>query len=149
MKIFGHPVHAMLVHFPSALFPMEFLYYGIFYYFGNPTFAYAAFFSISTGVIFGWLALTSGLFDLMTIDRANKKVLKTALLHALLNTIVLICYTLLLVSELQHYPHYKEAGLAILIIKGILIFILAGGNFLGGKLVFNYNIGTKQQHTHE
>ena len=45
MKIDFHPPHLILVHFPAALFPMEFVCAALGFYLKDATFNYAAFYA--------------------------------------------------------------------------------------------------------
>lgn len=80
MKLFGHPVHLMLIHFPAALFPMELVCYFIFYKTGNSSFGNASFYATFGGVLLGWVAIVTGTIDLIII-KDDGAVQAKALIH--------------------------------------------------------------------
>src|SRR4051812_4857972 len=93
MKILGHPLHVMLIHFPSALFPMELLSYGIYYFTGNDSFATASLYALVAGSALGWLAVVTGAIDLLKISPDRTKVMNKALIHGSINTSVVLAYS--------------------------------------------------------
>ena len=55
-RLFGHPVHPMLVHFPTALFTAGFLFSLAGYLFSDAGLVTAAFYSIGFGLVAGLAA---------------------------------------------------------------------------------------------
>lgn len=53
MRIFGHPVHMMLIHFPAALLPMDLFCSIVGYFRGDHSFATAAYYAMAGGVALG------------------------------------------------------------------------------------------------
>lgn len=143
MKIFGHPVHMMLIHFPAALFPAECVCYGLFYFTGKPSFADASYYSMLGGVSMGWLAVIFGAMDLLKIPRDKRKVITKALIHGSINTTVLIVYTVVAYSLYKKYPVLPRADVLILTMKIILVSLLITGNYIGANLVLRYRVGVE------
>ncbi len=54
----------MLIHFPSALLPMDFVCYGLLYYTHQTSFAYASFYALFGAVVLGWAAALFGILDI-------------------------------------------------------------------------------------
>ena len=142
MKIFGHPVHVMLIHFPSALLPMDFICSLLGYYTSGPSFVMAAFYALIGGVGMGWLAIITGVFDLAKLAEEKNKAVKKALVHAGVNLVVLTGFSLLAYMAWQQYPHLETDTPGELIIKGILIAVMIVGNFIGGSLVLKDRVGS-------
>src|SRR5688572_32771408 len=134
MKIFGHPVHVILIHFPSALFPMDLICSLIAYINGPGSLIHAAYFASIGGVLFGCLAVITGAFDLLPLVKVKPAPVNKALLHGSLNTTVLIGFAVLTFISFKNFPDIPIDSLTKLIIKGILVLILGFGNFLGGSL---------------
>lgn len=141
MKIFGHPVHIMLIHFPSALFPMDFIYSALGYYTGNASFTDAAFFAVFGGVILGGLAIITGAFDLLGIIENKPLVVKKALIHGGINTTVIIGYSVLAFRAYKEYPDLIQDNVSIFILKGCLVTFMIAGNYLGGSLILKDRVG--------
>ena len=78
MKLDYHSPHLILNHFPSALFPVEFVFAAIGFYQQEPTFNYAAFYTLSAGVLLGWVAALAGLYDLAKIPKEKQVAQRTA-----------------------------------------------------------------------
>jgi uncharacterized membrane protein len=142
MKIFGHPVHVMLIHFPSALFPMDFICSLVGYYTGNPSFVMAAFYALIGGVGMGWLAIITGVFDLAKLAEEKNTAVKKALIHAGVNLVVLTGFSLLAYMAWQQYPHLETDTPGELTTKGILVAVMIVGNFIGGSLVLKDRVGS-------
>jgi uncharacterized membrane protein len=140
MKIFGHPLHLMLVHFPSALLPADLVLSLIGWSRQESVFAIAGFFCLIGGVLSGWMAVLTGFADMLMV-RENKIALMAALWHGMVNGACLTGFTLLAYRSWNAYPALGTASTTALIVKAILVLVLFAGNFLGGKLIFKYHIG--------
>jgi len=141
-KLFGHPVHMMLVHFPSALLPVSLIadFAAIFY--GENNFYLFAFYSAVVGTAFGWLALLFGVIDLLSIPPEHSAFNK-ALIHGGLNFFWLILFSVYTVMEIKTYPEIGYSSLK-LIVKIAVVTGLLFSNFLGGELVLKFGIGKKE-----
>jgi uncharacterized membrane protein len=145
MKILGHPVHIMLIHFPSALFPMDLLGSWLGLRLGDPAFTKAAFFAAVAGVIIGWMAVVFGALDLLRINSEHPTSLKKALLHGGINIIVLGGFTLLVYRSWKMYPALTTDSIMLLIIKGLLVALMIIGNFIGGSLILKDKIAVENK----
>ena len=140
MKLFGHPIHLMLIHFPAALFPMELILYFVFYKTGDTSFDTASFYSMCGGVIFGWLAVFTGFIDMLRLKDEQAAAKVKALIHGTINTTVLTVYTALAFRLYKDYPDLPVATVNFLIIKAVLNIAMIAGNYLGGTLILKYKI---------
>jgi uncharacterized membrane protein len=141
MKLFGHPLHPLLIHFPTALLPMHYILCILYFVWHDASFASASFYCLIGGVTTGILAILAGLIDLLNIPASNKPAMTTALYHGFINGIILVVFTVMAYKDWQHLPEYQDPSVATIVIKGILILLLFAGNYLGGKLIYNYYIG--------
>ena len=141
MKIFGHPLHMMLIHFPSALLPMDLLCSFLGYYTGNSSFTDAAYFALAGGVGFGALAIITGVFDLAVIAEHKPLALKKALIHGVINSGVVIAYSIFAFRGYHQFPDLVQDTLTVLIVKGGLLTFMIAGNFLGGSLILKDKVG--------
>lgn len=140
MKIFGHPVHMMLVHFPSALFPADLACNLISRYSGNLSFVPAGFYAVCGGVILGWLAVVFGCLDLVKALESHPPVIQKILVHGGVNTTVITGYTVIGALEFKHYPRLEENGGWLLAIKCVLIGFMIIGNFAGATLILKHKV---------
>jgi uncharacterized membrane protein len=143
MKLFGHPLHVMLIHFPVALLPMDAALSWLYYLRGTESLGHAAYYAALGGGITGFIAIVSGVMDLLVIPRSHKAAWAGALIHGLVNGIVVLIYAGLLYKVSAQYPVLSPPTTAVLIIKTILIITLFGGNYLGGSLVYKHGIGAE------
>lgn len=141
MKLFGHPIHIMLIHFPSALFPMDLICAALAWYTGNPSFTDASFFAMTGGVILGALAIITGTFDLTGLIENKPLALKKALVHGGINATVIIAYSVLALRAYKTFPDLAADGVVILVIKGCLVTFMIVGNYLGGSLILKHRVG--------
>jgi uncharacterized membrane protein len=145
MKILGHPLHMMLIHFPKALLPMDVLFSFFAYYNNDRSILEAEFYCLAAGFIMGGLAIITGLIDAFSIRKENKNALGTAILHGFVNGIVLIFFGIFAYKIWQVYPEIKMPGMATIVIKTALVIVLFGGNYLGGKLILQHHVGVKNK----
>lgn len=144
MKIFGHPIHLMLIHFPSALFPMECICYGLLYFTGKSSFGDASFYAMLGGVSMGWLAVLFGILDLSKLSSEKAEIVGRGLVHGSINGAVLIVYTVIAYSLFKKYPDLPHASGLLLVAKVILVLLLFVGNYIGGNLVLKYKVGVEK-----
>lgn len=143
MKLFGHPIHLMLIHFPAALLPMELVCYFIFYRTGNELFGHASLYAMFGGVVLGWLSVITGAIDLIRI-KDNGALQAKALIHGTINTIVVLSYTIIAFMFYKDYPNLPSATITLLAVKVSLNVLMIAGNYLGGNLVLRDKIGVIQ-----
>lgn len=144
MKFLGHPVHIMLIHFPSALFPMDFVCSLLALYSGVSSFADASLYAMTGGVGLGILAVITGTIDLANQVKEKPNAVTKIILHGGINLSVLMGYIVLAYIAYQHYPHLQADSLPKLIFKGSLVTFLIVGNYLGGNLVLKEKIGVEK-----
>jgi uncharacterized membrane protein len=145
MKILGHPIHILLIHFPAALIPMDFACSCLQYYMHNDSFGLAAFYATAGVVVLGWLAIVFGFIDLIKIPAQEPQAQKIALIHGSINSIIIIVYTILGLKAYKVYPGTMPVLTELLIVKAVLLLSLVVGNYLGGNLVLKYGIGTENK----
>ena len=106
----------------------------------DPSFAQAGFYCLAGGVLLGIPAILTGLFDLLRIPKEDKKAFALALYHGFLNGSVILIFAVLAYKEWTAWPAINST-MGGIIFKGILVLALFGGNYLGGKLIYNHHIG--------
>lgn len=141
MKLFGHPVHPLLIHFPTALLPMDLALSLLSYTKNEVAFSLAGFYCLVGGVVMGIAAVLTGLLDLLQIPKANKEAMALAIYHGFLNGLLLSIFGIIAYKSWQAYPQLEVPTKAMLITKTILVFSLFAGNYMGGKLIYKHRIG--------
>jgi len=139
-RAFGHPVHLMLIHFPSALLPMSVIFDLIALFSPKTSLPDAAFYCLAAGSLAGFGAAIFGAIDYNRLP-SEHEAWKTASLHGLLNLIWLMIFAVLAGVRLQQYPDFKPATLTYLIFAGLSVTGLLYSNYLGGELVLRHKLG--------
>ena len=141
MKLFGHPVHPLLIHFPTALLPMDFGLSALHAFTGNTSFYQAGVYCLLAGAGLGLLAMMTGIIDLAAIPRSDKKAMALALYHAFVNGLLISIFAVIAYKAWQVFPTPSVADTKGIAIKGILVIALFVGNYLGGRLIYTHHIG--------
>jgi uncharacterized membrane protein len=142
-KIFGHPIHPMLVGFPVAFYTgtlVAFIAYA-----GNmdPFWFRLACVANWAGVVMAAVAALPGLIDWAIGIPRSSPAKRTGLIHMSLNVVSLLVF---LISAIAASNHWDDAlppsgtGLVLSII-GMLLTLPAG--FLGWSLVQDHHVGVQ------
>lgn len=138
MKILRHPLHVMLIHFPTALLPMDLVLSYLFYRTGNESFGSAAFYCLVGGVSLGLLSGITGLIDLVMIK--DKTSMGAALVHGSINLTAILVFSVFAYRSWNLYPQIQLPTITVLIVKLVTVIFLLVGNYLGGRLIFKHHI---------
>ena len=144
MKVLKHPLHLVLIHFPSALLPMDFVCYAVYYFTKDDTFAFSAFYAMAGAVVTGWLSIVTGALDMIKIGPDKAYLIQKALLHGGINTTVIIIYSVLAYSSYKVYPQLHMPALTILMLKAALICFMIVANYLGANLILKHKVGIEE-----
>ncbi len=140
MKVRGHPVHVMLIHFPVALWPAHAGLHLFASRLPAGVAGIAGFWLLAAGTGLGWLAALCGASDLLALAKAGDARLSPAINHALVNGSVVVGFTGLLVAEIPRYPAIAH-GPGFLSLEVALLLALGVGNYLGGEIVWGKRPG--------
>jgi uncharacterized membrane protein len=139
-KLFGHPIHPMLIPFPLGLLSTSLIFDVIYLITGSNAFSVAAFWMIAAGVIGGLAAAVFGLIDWLAIP-SGTRAKSVGLWHGAGNVVVV---ALFIVSWLLRMGAPGEPG-AVPIILSLLGVVLAGlTGWLGGELVDRLGVGVDE-----
>jgi uncharacterized membrane protein len=136
MRLFGHPIHVMLVHFPIALWPAHAAVHAFSSHLPDGS-ELVAFWLLVAATALAWLAMICGAVDLMSLALApGRPSFRLGLIHAAINGTVTIAFTLLLAMENAAYPNIHHGHGVLLVELGLLILMFVG-NFFGGAIVWS------------
>lgn len=138
MKILKHPLHLMLIHFPTALLPMDLVLSYLFFRSGNENYGNAAFYCLVVGVTLGLLSGITDFIDLVLIK--NKTAMAAAFVHGGINLSAILVFSVFAYKSWNLYPHLSIPTITILIVKFATVLFMLVGNYLGGKLIFKHHI---------
>lgn len=140
IRIFGHPVHPMLVHFPIVLYTITLICYILYYFLGDLFYFKVALYANIAGVVMAAIAALPGFIDWLSLpQRTGAK--RTGVRHMLLNVAALICFAIAAVIQ---YGNINEStpsvGSAIALAAiGFVLTIFAA--YLGYELIQKHHVG--------
>jgi uncharacterized membrane protein len=146
MRIWGHPIHPMLVHFPIAFWTVAVGAYvlsaaGV----GEPA-AGIAKLANGAGLVMAMFAMVAGLLELRSIDSRNEA-MRVATAHMMIMATAWVCFLLALVLPISPetaMDHYS-ASLAAAASATLGFVLMSVGGWLGGRLVYEHGIGVRDQ----
>ena len=136
MRIAGHPLHVMLVHFPVALWPAHLIFHAAARWLPTGVAGSAGFWLLLVGTAVGWIAVACGAVDWFALVREGvPQKVKDATRHGVINAAVLMGFTAILGREWSRYPGIVH-GTAFLVGEALLVALLCLGNYFGGAVIW-------------
>jgi uncharacterized membrane protein len=136
-KLFGHPIHPMLIVFPLGLLATSLIFDIIYLVTRDGKWTYVAEYMIGAGVLGGLFAGIFGLVDWLAIPNGARA--KTiGLRHGIGNGIVLLLFIMNWFLRLPS-PSTTGAGPIFLSLIGIGIALVTA--WMGGELVYRLGVG--------
>jgi len=138
----AHPIHPMFVHFPIACWSIATIADVVNLIFGVQTWWLSGVL-LTIGIITALVAMLAGLIDLAKIDEKSPA-FKIVNWHIFFVVISWVSYTASLSMRVKSNHIIEPNIVAVLFsIMGFLILSIVG--WLGGKLVYEYGVGTSKQ----
>jgi uncharacterized membrane protein len=139
MRVLGHPVHVMVIHFPIALWPAHWFLQLFSAMLPQPGGGIVAFWLLVTGTGLGWLAAFAGAADLIEVLRSpDVGSHRAGWWHAGVNGSVLAAFSVLALVEYANFPHVVH-GWPMLVGEAAVLAALMVGNYFGGAMVWRSN----------
>lgn len=139
-KLFGHPIHQMLIVFPLGLLATSLVFDIAYHATSNGRWADIAYVMIAAGIIGGLVAAVFGLIDWLGIP-GGTRAKRIGALHGIGNVVVVGLFA---VSWLIRYdnPVRPEVSSLVLSILGVALAVVTG--WLGGELVDRLGVGVDE-----
>jgi uncharacterized membrane protein len=139
-KLFGHPIHPMLIPFPLGLLATSLVFDVIHRLTGNEPWAEVAYWMIVAGIIGGLAAAPFGWIDWFAIP-AGTRAKSIGLWHGVGNVVVLVLFV---VSWFLRRDAPVEPGILafVLSLAGVALAVVTG--WLGGELVDRLGVGVER-----
>jgi len=140
-RLFGHPIHPMIIPFPFALWTFS-LIADLIYYFGNHDYVWVnvAFYTLAGGLVGGVLAAIPGIADYFSIR--DRKVSSIAAWHARCNVVALLSFAASFYLRTASGSRMVNGSLTIPVLLSAFGFLLIGvSGWLGGELVYKHHVG--------
>lgn len=139
-KLFGHPVHQMLIVFPLGLLATALAFDALTLATGSGYWSEISYWMIAAGVITGLLAAPFGLVDWLAIP-AGTRAKRIGALHGGGNVVVLLLYAFSWVARMDD-PRVPEGAAYVLAFLGGGLALITG--WLGGELVDRLSVGVDE-----
>ena len=136
-KLFGHPIHQMLIVFPLGLLATSFVFDLIYLATNNARFADISFWMIVSGVIGGLIAGIFGLVDWVAIPK-HTRAKRIGAFHGLGNVLVVGMF---IASWLLRYEVPTVPGMGAIVLSGLAVLFALVTGWLGGELVDRLAVG--------
>lgn len=141
MRLLGHPIHPMLVHFPVVFWTVAVAAY-IASAFGVENAAEVAKLSNGAGLSMAVLAMIAGLLELRAIDGASET-MRVATWHLMVMATAWLCFLMALVLPAAAGVAPATAKLAGALSASAGFLLMGTGGWLGGRLVYEFGVGVK------
>lgn len=141
-SIKSHPLHPILVGFPTAFFTGTFACHLLGWLLDRPALLQTAYYLNMAGIAFALLAAVPGFIDFLFTVPPESSGKKRAAKHGITNVVMLILFTVTFFLRRGLYPN--DALLAVLELVGIGLMVFAG--WLGGTLVYRNQIGVDMRY---
>jgi uncharacterized membrane protein len=139
-KLFGHPIHQMLIVFPLGLLATAFIFDSLYLFTESGRFADVSFWMIASGIIGGLLAAVFGLIDWLAIPKGTRAK-RIGALHGVGNVIVIGLFA---VSWLMRYGAPADPGTLPIVLSGLAVALALITAWLGGELVDRLAVGVHE-----
>jgi uncharacterized membrane protein len=139
-RLFGHPIHQMLIVFPLGLLATSLVFDIVYLATGNPKFGDISFWMIASGIIGGLLSAVFGLIDWLAIP-SQTRAKRIGALHGIGNVIVTGLFA---VSWLLRYDAPATPQTSHIVLSAIAVALALVTGWLGGELVDRLAIGVDE-----
>lgn len=143
-KIFGHPIHPMIVAFPITFYTLTFLAFAVFQFFSSDPFWYRlAYFSNFAGVFTAIVAAVPGFIDWSLGIPKDSSAHSRGILHMALNVTALILFGInaLRISGTWNAPPANLYPSLLLSLVGWILTSAAG--YHGWELIARHKVGVQ------
>jgi uncharacterized membrane protein len=141
VAIASHPLHAIAVNFPIAYLSGALATDLAFWWTADPFWARASLWLIGAGFFIGSIAAVFGMLEFLLVSEIRQFVSSWS--HFLAGV------TLLGLASVNWWARLEDAGAAILpwglFLSAVTAVATGWAGWLGGKLVFDHNIGTADE----
>ncbi len=139
-RVFGHPLHPMLIPFPIVCFVGAFVTDIAYTQTENLMWQYFSIWLISAGLVMGALAALTGIIDYAGDRRVRAQ--RPALPHMLLNI------GAMLLELVNAFVHSRDGWTAVvpegIILSGVVTVLLLVSAWLGGSLSYIHKVGVAE-----
>ena len=144
MRLFGHPIHPMLVHFPIALWTVAAGAYVASLVGVTGPFDMIAKFANGGGLIMAMPAMLAGALELRTIA-SQSVAMRVATWHMMAMATAWFCFLAALVLSISTELDHSTARIAAAACAVAGFPLMGLGGWYGGRLVYEHGVAVKDR----
>lgn len=138
VKLFGHPVHPMLIVYPLGLLSTAVLFDILYMIFGNRFFPAASYYMLAAGVLGGLLAAIFGFIDWLALPNSTRAK-NIGLWHGLGNVLIAGLFAVSWFLRGDNADFVPDSFALLLSFAGAGLALVTA--WLGGELVYRLGVG--------
>lgn len=138
VKLFGHPVHPMLIVFPLGLLATAVVFDILYLIWNNRLFPTASYYMIASGVIGGLLAAIFGFIDWAALPNGSRAK-NIGLWHGLGNFVIVLMFAGSWLLRRDNVDFAPDSLALILSFAGAALALVTA--WIGGELVYRLGVG--------
>jgi uncharacterized membrane protein len=139
VRVARHPLHPILVMFPTALLPLLLFMDALLWWTGDAAFWTAGSWVAIAGVAMTLLAIGAGIPDMMAIPDGHRAH-RTGIFHAIVGTTILVVFVASMWAR-------WNAGTDRLVLAGVIdlvgVLLVSVQGWLGAELVYRHHLGVR------
>jgi len=136
-KLFGHPIHQMLIVFPLGLLATSLFFDIIAVAADHPGLFTASYYMIAAGVVSALIAAVFGLIDYLAIP-SGTRAKRIGTMHGGGNLVVVVLFA---ASWFMRRGHVTDPGTLAIVVSGLGAALGGVTGWLGGELVDRLGVG--------
>lgn len=148
LRVFGHPLHAVLSDFPLAQLGTSLLWNVIDLWRGESVWWAISFWNIAAGLAIALLTAMAGAVDYTAIEQGDGAQ-KLATTHMIFMLLAVSLYAASLLVRGGPTPPVGSGRTAAMALEGLGLLLLMAGGWCGGHLVFHHGIGRDETASRE
>lgn len=138
VKLFGHPVHPMLVAFPLGLFATAVIFDILYLATRNPVLPTVSYYIIAAGAIGGLLAAIFGLIEWLALPN-NSRAKRIGGWHGAGNLVIVTLFAVSWLMRGDNANFVPESFALLLSFAGVALALVTA--WIGGELVYRLGVG--------
>ena len=138
VKLFGHPVHPMLVVFPLGLLATAVIFDLLYLIFDNRLLPTASYYMIAAGLLGGLLAAIFGFIDWLALPNASRAK-NIGLWHGIGNVVIVLLFTGSWLLRRDNVDFVPDSPALMLSFAGAALALVTA--WIGGELVYRLGVG--------
>lgn len=138
VKLFGHPVHPMLIVFPLGLLATAVIFDLLYLVFGNRLLPTASYYMIAAGILGGLLAAIFGFIDWLALPNGSRAK-NIGLWHGLGNVLIVGLFAISWSLRGNNVDFLPDSVALTLSFAGTVLALITG--WIGGELVYRLGVG--------